>query len=285
MVDYLRVVYSDYHAHSVNSRSDIGGLIQIGIIFKEQKLLQLLSKKDIFKPENVASLYVVAKANNLQQLEKESSTYLEQNFDVLVRSKDILAKWPKTLLKEYRTKLLDDFSTWCHFASWLDVLWFGHNTDNQKMKNKAVAKLTELLNVENVVPVLVASHITGLKELRSKCVDYMVLHATNVEEFQRMRMATAHTDKSALSEITAMSESLRTEVASLVKRQVNELKNVKSKKAKGFGKNRTCSLCRRTVDKTLMKNGVYLAPTFGFNKPKSVCPSCEQLNMMIAEEV
>jgi len=242
-------------------------------------------RKIYLNPENVASLYVVAKANNLQQLEKESSTYLEQNFDVLVRSKDILAKWPKTLLKEYRTKLNDNFSTWCHFASWLDVLWFGHNTDNQKMKNKAVTKLTELLNVENVVPVLVASHITGLKELRSKCVDYMVLHATNVEEFQRMRTATAHTDKSALSEITAMSESLRTEVAYLVKKQVHELKNVKSKKAKGFGKNRTCSLCRRTVDKTLMKNGVYLAPSFGFTKPKSVCPSCEQLNMMIAEEL
>jgi len=114
----------------------------------------------------------------------------------------------------------------------------------------------------------------------------MVEHGTNVEEFQRMHVTTtSHTDKTALSEITSMSESLRQEVKDLVMKQVSELKKNKTKKAKGFGKNRACALCRRKVDKTMIKNNVVLPSTFGFTKPKSVCQSCEQLSQMIASEV
>ena len=47
----------------------------------------------------------------------------------------------------------------------------------------------------------------------------MVLHGSNVEEFQRMRMnATAHADTD-LSAIATLSTSLRTEVTDLVKKQ------------------------------------------------------------------
>jgi len=237
--------------------------------------------------DNVGSVYCVAVANNLPQLEKESLAFLETNFDTLVRSKEVLSKWPKRLVKKTRIKLSGDPSEWSHFANWLDVLWFGHNTENDKLVNQAVSKLEPLINIENVVPVLVGAHTAGQKELRSKCVDFIVLHGTNVEEFQRMRVnATAHADTD-LSSISNLSTSLRTEVTSLVKKQMSELKHTKKgKKSKKFGtKKNTCALCRRVVDKTQIKSNVALPGTFGFNKPKSICQSCVQLSTLVASEV
>jgi len=110
---------------------------------------------------------------------------------------------------------------WCHFCTWVDVLWFAFYTENKELKSKATEILSKLINLDNVIPVLITAHCCEEKELRSKCIDFMVIHGAYIEEFQRMR-ENAEVD---VRSVGGLSISIKDEFTKKVQQRVSNLRS------------------------------------------------------------
>jgi len=252
----------------------------VAIAYRDQNLFAKLASLDVFNGDNVIRLKRIASEYGFKQLEVDATTYMQEHFDKVVRS-EYVKTWPKDMIDETTKMFSGPYSSWCTFCNWLDILWFSHHTENNELKTKAVESLVNLINIENVVPVLVASHNAGEKPLRNKCVDFLIEHAPYVEQFQRMKL---HADFD-MCRVATLSASIRGEFISKVKKRVSTLKTdmpkSKAKVSMFNKKKRTCNLCKRVVEIIELKQNVVLPEVFGYTKPKQICASCETLATLI----
>jgi len=282
-ISYLRLVYTNYELSSLGSKDDLAGMLHVAITYDDHKLTKIISfDNNLYNPDNIGHLHKIALENALEQIESESMTYIYTHFDKVVRSPHV-KHWYPTLINKFLDILQGDFKNWCHFSTWLDVLWFSHSTESAQLKATAVAKLHDLINVENVFLVLVAAHVTGEKQLRSTCIDFLVTHGAYVEDFQRMR-AGADIDVSLVGKLSV---SIRDEVTKKVRERVSTLRldtrvsQPKSKVTLFNRKKRTCELCKRVVEPEDLKKDLLLPDVFGLNGNRQVCRSCQSLITLI----
>jgi hypothetical protein len=288
-IEYVRLVYSFFYngSESKIKEVDISQLLELALIYKDQRFLDLFYNPEIYTPENIAKLYLGARQHNLSDLSDSCLCYLMKNFATIVRQTNVLSVWDENFTKDILALYKKDESTW----NWLDLLWLAHNCKMSDMKNEAIENLSKLINIENVVPVLVCAHTTGEKKLRSQCLDYLLTHASDVETYQRMQAYSEH----VLSSIAGLSVSLSKEISQKVSKQVTSLKTAAkssglSKKfcsscAQAFDyvgtKKHSCTLCKRVVCSNCLAGKEMLPPVFGYMKRKTVCLNCKQLVSLI----
>ena len=96
-----------------------------------------------------------------------------------MRDEDLLKHWDSSLHDLFCNKFeglfpvhlhtelsfLESLEKWCHFANWLDILWFAHHTKKLELQKIAAENLKTLINVENVVGIITAAHASGEKEV------------------------------------------------------------------------------------------------------------------------
>jgi len=141
-----------------------------------------------------------------------------------------------------------------------------------------VDRLTNIINLDNVVSVLVTAHTVGAKELRDKCIDYVIENSVSVEIYQRMKSSSEFD----VAKVGTLSISVKNKLNDKVKQKVSSLKTdlpaKTSSKVTIFNKKkRTCTLCKRILDLNDIRKDVQLPDLFGFTKPKQLCLSCNTL--------
>jgi len=113
-------------------------------------------------------------------------------------------------------------SKWINYCNWLDLLSFAHHIENEPLITNAITQLDSIINVDNVVSVLVTAHHTvGAKELRDKCIDYVIENAVSVEIYQRMKS----NSEFDVSQVGKLSISVKNNINTKVKQKVSSLKN------------------------------------------------------------
>jgi hypothetical protein len=273
-------VYTNYEQYSKFSKSEISDLIQVGIYFKDIKLFSKFSSLDFINGENLLPLKKLSMDNGFWRLNKDLDSYFTQHFDKIIRSN--LSDWPPEFIKETKEFLCQDSSKWIAYCNWLDFLWFAHQIENEELVENAINHLNNIINVDNVVSVLVAAHNVHAKELRDKCIDFVIENAVSVEIYQRMKS----NSEFDVSQVGTLSISVKNNINSKVKQKVSTLKNDRPSKNTSkvtiFNKKkRTCTLCKRVLELTEIKKDVTLPDIFGYSKPKQLCLSCNSLISLI----
>jgi len=206
---------------------------------------------------------------------------LIQHFDKIICSD--LSGWPTEFLNETKRFLSQEPSKWINYCNWLDLLSFAHHIENEPLITNAITQLDSIINVDNVVSVLVTAHHTvGAKELRDKCIDYVIENAVSVEIYQRMKS----NSEFDVSQVGKLSISVKNNINTKVKQKVSSLKNdlpakTTSKVTIFNKKKRTCTLCKRILELSEIKKDVTLPDLFGYSKPKQLCLSCNSLITLI----
>jgi len=177
----------------------------VSLIYEDKKGVNSILEREIFTLNTVYFLYEMALEKGELILAFKAEQYMIKNFSKVTKS---VNQWKPELVKRINEILVGPFSSWCHFCTWLDVLWFSHHTENTELQARAVEQLQNLLNIENVVPVLIAAHACEEKHLRTKCIDIVILHSAYVEEFQRMRIFS----ESDFKEVSKLSVSMKDEI-------------------------------------------------------------------------
>eukprot|EP01124_Arcella_intermedia_P020208 TRINITY_DN27706_c0_g1_i1.p1 TRINITY_DN27706_c0_g1~~TRINITY_DN27706_c0_g1_i1.p1 ORF type:complete len:555 (-),score=167.44 TRINITY_DN27706_c0_g1_i1:41-1582(-) len=280
LILYLRVIYTNYQSLKTMDKNEIPLIMEAALHFKDHKIFQVIDTEHIFNGENVLLIKKLLTGTSFEVIKDMADVYIKTHFDKLIRSSSAKT-WPPSIVQKLSDVFSDEEAPWITSCSWLDVLWFAHYTENEKLKLKASGTLHNLINIENVLPILVAAHTTGEKSLRDKCIDFMIEHAPFVEEFQKMR---AHADFD-ISRVGALSDSIRNTMNMKVKNRVTTLKTdlpkAKSKPSIFNKKKFTCSLCKRVVEEKELKKNVDLPELFGSSKGKQVCLSCESLITLV----
>jgi len=279
-ISYLRLVYTNYEQYSKFSKSEISDLIQIGIFFKDIKLFSKFSSLDFINGDNLLPLKKLSIDNGFTRLNRDLDRYFSHHFDKIIRS-DLIG-WPTEFINEVKEFLTQDSSKWISYCNWLDFLWFAHHINNEELANNAIDQLTKIINVDNVVSVLVTAHTVSAKDLRDKCIDFVIENAVSVEIYQRMKS----NSEFDVSQVGTLSISVKNNINSKVKQKVSNLKNdlpakTTSKVTIFNKKKRTCTLCKRVLELTEIKKDVTLPDIFGYSKPKQLCLSCNSLITLI----
>jgi len=279
-ISYLRLIYTNYEQFTKFSKSDIAEIIQIGIHFKDLKLFSKFSSLDFINGENILPLKKLAITNSFTNLNKDLDNYFIQHFDKIIRSD--LSDWPSDFIAAAKNLLTQDASKWISYCSWLDLLWFSYHNQNEGLLKTAIDHLCEQINVDNVVSVLISAHTVGAKELRDKCIDFVIENAVSVEIYQRMKL----NSEFDVSKVGTLSISVKNHLNSKVKQKVSSLKtdlpSKNTSKVTIFNKKkRTCTLCKRVLELNEIKKDVPLPDIFGYSKPKQLCLSCNSLVSLI----
>jgi len=186
-IKFLRILYTNY-AGSENNKTlfdDVGGLIRIAGEYQEQRLIDLLSTDRSFTIENVGELYRASIELGIEKMGEACIKFWKKNFSEICRSQ-ALSKWPKSTIKVIK-KQIQSSKKEEKFFNWLDLLWFSNQIQDEKLIEKCIEKLKVLLNIENVTTTLIGAHSTGAKELRSICVDFIVVNGDSVEGYHKMK--------------------------------------------------------------------------------------------------
>jgi hypothetical protein len=163
------------------------------------------------------------------------------------------------------------------------LVFSSYEKQNTELQAQAVEHLQQLVNIENVVPVLIAAHTTEEKNLRTKCIDIVVSHSAYIEEFQRMKSFC----ESDIKEISKLSQSMKDEITKKIQQRVSSLQTdlllpqPKTKVTMFNKKKRTCSVCQRIVEPEDIRNNVILPELFGEQRPRQVCIVCESLATLV----
>lgn len=277
--DYLKLLYNGFAPSAFDSKMDVQGLFSCSLAFKDSVLLQMMVDNCSFSVASVGSIWAICLENNLESLQYSAEKYILDNFAAIARE-GVMKAWPPQLLRLVTTLLVEEkHETWSSFASWLDVLWLSYHIEEKHLKSVAVQKLGALLNVENVVAVLVGAHAAGEKELRSKCLDFILLKGVGVAEYQHMKCNKVKD----LSTIYKLSDSVKSEIEGKVKQTVKALpKNSPSPVKKPsfvLRQKNKCALCKRVMEKQNLSKEL-LPPVFG-SKLKVICFSCKQLSVLV----
>jgi hypothetical protein len=278
-VEFCRTMYCFFTAMPEHKEKhvDVASLLGIALSLRETKLVDLLAKQQVVTNETVMTTFEVAKAHGLVSLQKSCLVYLLENFSSVVKDKAVLDSWSAPFKKE----VLDLYRETC--PSWLDLLWFAHQTADDGLKDEAVKHLIDLINVENVINILVGAHNCGAKALRSKCVDFVLAQAGNVQAVQRMQ----NFGDTKLNTVSTLSTSLNAEMHQKVATQVtaagaglakSKICTICFKEFSFFtNKKNSCTLCKRAACKDCIIQNFTIPPVFGYTKPKSVCKTCHQM--------
>jgi len=228
--DYLKVLYCGFKS-DIDDKLNVAGLFACALEFRDNTLVNMMASTGSFSDDSVVEIWKICKERDLKPIQLAAEQYIIDHFESLVRNKG-LKNWCKTLIKTL-TNLLSEknFSEWCVFASWLDILWFSNQTENKDLQKLAVTKLQKLINCDNVVSILVGAHTAGEKELRSSCVDFIMKQGVSISQYQVMR----ENKEKDLAKIGSLSQSLRSEVEGKVKKTVKELHSTQQSNSKvGF---------------------------------------------------
>lgn len=278
-VEFCRTMYCFFTALPEHKEKhiDVASLLGIALSLRETKLVDLLAKQQVVTNETVMATFAVAKAHGLVALQKSCYTYLLENFSSIVKDKSIIDSWSE----EFKKEVLQLYRETC--PSWLDLLWFAHQTGDAALRGDAVQHLTDLINVENVISILVGAHNCSAKTLRSKCVDFILGQAGNVQAVQRMQ----NFSDTNLSQVSSLSTSLNAEMHQKVTSQVtaagaglakSKLCTICFKEFSFFtNKKNSCTLCKRAACKDCIIQNFTIPPVFGYTKPKSICKNCHQM--------
>eukprot|EP01130_Rhizamoeba_saxonica_P004880 TRINITY_DN1976_c0_g2_i2.p1 TRINITY_DN1976_c0_g2~~TRINITY_DN1976_c0_g2_i2.p1 ORF type:complete len:886 (-),score=148.10 TRINITY_DN1976_c0_g2_i2:38-2470(-) len=285
LVEFLRMVYCNFSIPPRRIESDVGTLFELGVEFDEFRLINILSKISSLHHSNVGNIYVAASKFGYDKVVDNCIRYLEHNFYELSRDAEAISMWPKQFIRFVRKKILKKNQS-NTFFSWLDVLWFSHHANENSLNEKTLTKLPKYINVDNVTLVLIGAHHTGSKELRSICVDFMVMYSADIESYNRMNKM--HED---LFSINTLSNSLSSEMAEKVQEKVVSLRpEEKSKdcsfcnsKFSFFARKHSCVLCKRVSCSNCINRNTVLPPVFGYTRARSVCTICKQLVTLISE--
>lgn len=278
---FLKMLYTGFNANSLKPSLNASDLLMCAIQYREKSLLEALSTSTSFDTKNFCVFWKLATEMKLTPLVDACDRYLETHLSRIVRDSFVFENWDKELLNKISERLTKPYEQWCFYASWLDILWFAHHAKVPTMKGDAVKNLQLLINVENVVSVLVASHATGEKGLRSVCVDFVVKNGVNVSAYQSMKNNEEH----GINRIADLSQSLRTEVEDKVKTTVGALSKTptQDKIKTGFltkHKNK-CALCKRLMKREDLSKQLLPPVLAGGKKFKIVCSSCGQLAELV----
>jgi hypothetical protein len=162
-------------------QTDVAGLLALALHFRENGLISLLAASSVVNNDNVAQIYSVCTKFNLKCSSRATSRllcamssnnrhsppalrrtcliYLLDHFGEIVQDKATLAKWSPKLIQEIFTLYRKGS------FNWLDILWFAANTGDDTLKDTAVKELEDAINIDNVIPLLVASHHCGAKQV------------------------------------------------------------------------------------------------------------------------
>jgi hypothetical protein len=286
-IEFMRLVYSNFSVISAAKvkELDLGDLMAIAITYKEPRLYQILAQPNVLSNENVGSIYEVAKENNLEAVSKVCFNYLNKYFSTIVRDQNVVSKWSPAFVKELLSQFEAGTTTW----NWLDIMWLAHNRAMTELENKAVVQLSQNINVDNVVQILIGAHHCGAKGLRSECVDYLLRQSVVMEQYSRIRA----TNTQIINSLSGLSISLNNEMSQKVSTQVSNLKDPALKNNKScticsstfshFGnKKHSCTLCKRIICNDCLQKGQKLPKVFGYKeKSKNVCVTCNQLVSLI----
>jgi hypothetical protein len=163
----------------------------IAITYKEPRLYQILAQPNVLSNENVGSIYEVAKENNLEAVSKVCFNYLNKYFSTIVRDQNVVSKWSPAFVKEllsqfeagtskfHRLRQTNQLTNWVPATwNWLDIMWLAHNRAMTELENKAVVQLSQNINVDNVVQILIGAHHCGAKGVRLKTTGTVKLKLT-----------------------------------------------------------------------------------------------------------
>jgi len=131
--------------------------------------------------------------------------------------------------------------------------------------------------------VMVAAHAVGDKELRSKAIDYMLKHGSDVQKYAKMK-AQATVD---LKQATTLSESMVAEISRKAVQRVEDMKHermAKIKIAPSKRKQRTCVLCKRVFAKDQLRIQPIPAIFGHGDKARTVCVGCTLVSSFVAEQ-
>jgi len=274
-------MYTGFNPNAIRPSINHSDLLFCAIEYKNKAMLEALSKSTAFDNKHFCTFWRLASEKKLTPLVDACNRYMELHLNEIVRDAYVFEHWDKPLLQAIKDKLEKPYDTWCRYASWLEILWFSHHAKFAQLKSQAVENLKKLLNVENVVSVLVASHATGEKGLRSVCVDFIVQNGVNVSTYQSMKNSSGFDQP--LAKITDLSQSLKGEVETKVKTTVGNLKQQIPNEKVGFLKQRkqTCSLCKRVVKKEDLSKQLLPSVLVGQKKVLVVCGTCSQLAELV----
>jgi len=129
----------------------------------------------------------------------------------------------------------------------------------------------------------VAAHAIGDKELRSKAIDFMLRHGSDVQKYAKMKAQTAVDLKQA----TTLSESMVAEIGRKAVQRVEDMRHEKGVKVKvslSKKKQRTCVLCKRLFPKEQLR--IQPIPViFGHgDKARVVCVGCTLVASFVAQD-
>eukprot|EP01129_Flabellula_baltica_P010408 TRINITY_DN4394_c0_g1_i1.p1 TRINITY_DN4394_c0_g1~~TRINITY_DN4394_c0_g1_i1.p1 ORF type:complete len:824 (-),score=145.73 TRINITY_DN4394_c0_g1_i1:441-2780(-) len=268
-ISFLRILFSNYSSGRQIAPQSVIPLISLAFETGDNKLLSFMQDPSLISSANLGHFALAGDYFDLEIVKQNSYDFFELNFADLSKDKDNLPQWPKKGIKLLAKYLLSSRESMKSF-SWLDIFWFSHNCDLTKLKQQALDKLTEYLNLDNVVSVLVASHHIGEKELRNTCVEMMV---KNAEYF------VAH-HKDPFFNLT-LSESMTENMLNSFNEKKREQKTNKSrcqmcKTTLGlFSKKNSCALCNATICTT---DSIQCdMPALLGDGKRILCPACESI--------
>lgn len=202
-IDFLKLLYNGFdhmgfdpkmkaegRLYTLKIHQTFVGLLACALEYKEHLLIKMMSMCQTFSENNVAQVYLYvlspdstnplrqAKRKKIVALMESAISYIEEQFESIVRDEDLLKEWDESLMSIFAKKLngkkkshtrcititgpMDD---WCGFANWLDILWFAHHTKDAELRKTAAQSLRTLINVENVVGIITGAHTAGEKEV------------------------------------------------------------------------------------------------------------------------
>jgi hypothetical protein len=134
-ITYLRFVYCGYEEKSLTVKDDPGSVAIVSLVYGDKQGTSAILDKPIFNPDGVYFLYHSALEKGEIRLAYKAEQYMIKNFSKVVKSNSA-KQWKSELIKRITEIFSGPFSNWCHFSTWLDVLWFSHHTKNKTLNSK-----------------------------------------------------------------------------------------------------------------------------------------------------
>jgi len=274
-IDFCRMMYSNFTAvpEHAEKKMDVASISKLATEWAEFRCLSLVRSA---KPDAKSALEMFRLAVGNPSLLRDVRRSILIHFGKFAQNKSVIKKLSKS--EQLAWLRLGDAGG----ATWLDKMWFAHSTGDTALVTKAETNLGNLINVENVLPVLFCAHQVGVKPLRSLCMDFMSAHSTSIEDARRMQMDAPM----ALGKVAGLSASLNHELTSKLstatsssKAPVQKVKScgLCSKSFSTFGKKNNCVLCHKIACSDCTKKKVTIPPIFGIAKPRDICISCAQV--------